>query len=92
MLWARLSEVPRGFVLYGGTALALRLGHRQSVDFDFFTSLPVDPGELAASVPFLSGATLLDRQDDTLTMAVVPAARSRPAPIEFQDDGRRVPP
>ncbi len=26
----------QGFVLYGGTAIALRLAHRPSVDFDFF--------------------------------------------------------
>jgi predicted nucleotidyltransferase component of viral defense system len=26
-----------GFVLYGGTAIALRCGHRSSIDFDFFT-------------------------------------------------------
>lgn len=25
-----------GFVLFGGTAIALQLGHRQSIDFDFF--------------------------------------------------------
>ena len=25
-----------GFVLYGGTAVALRLANRHSVDFDFF--------------------------------------------------------
>jgi hypothetical protein len=25
-----------GFVLYGGTAIAMHLGHRHSVDFDFF--------------------------------------------------------
>jgi hypothetical protein len=30
-----------GFVLYGGTAIALRLGHRSSVDFDFFTADPL---------------------------------------------------
>jgi len=30
-LWKELSEVPNDFVLYGGTALALRLGHRKSV-------------------------------------------------------------
>jgi hypothetical protein len=39
-LWTELNQVPSEFVLYGGTALALRLGHRISVDFDFFTSLP----------------------------------------------------
>ncbi len=26
------------FTLFGGTAIALQLGHRQSIDFDFFTS------------------------------------------------------
>ncbi|WP_409191675.1 nucleotidyl transferase AbiEii/AbiGii toxin family protein [Bradyrhizobium sp. RDM4] len=26
------------FVLYGGIAVALRLGHRESLDFDFFCS------------------------------------------------------
>lgn len=34
-----------GFVLYGGTALALQYGHRISVDFDFFSSeenFPID--------------------------------------------------
>ena len=40
-LWPNLSEVPKHFVLYGGTAIALRLGARQSVDFDFFTERPL---------------------------------------------------
>ena len=35
-LWGELSEVPEEFVLYGVTALALHLGHRNSLDFDFF--------------------------------------------------------
>lgn len=37
-LWPFLQEVPADFVLYGGTAVALRYGHRISVDFDFFSS------------------------------------------------------
>jgi len=40
------SRIQSGFsdwVLYGGTALALRLGHRESVDFDFFSSQPIEP-------------------------------------------------
>jgi hypothetical protein len=32
-----------GWVLYGDTALALRLGHRTSVDFDFFSARPLVP-------------------------------------------------
>ncbi len=41
-LWAELSAVPPEFVLYDGTALALHLGHRESVDFDFFGNRPLD--------------------------------------------------
>lgn len=36
-----------GFALAGGTSLALRLGHRLSVDLDFFTSSEFEPATLA---------------------------------------------
>jgi hypothetical protein len=40
-----------GFYLGGGTAVALQLGHRRSVDFDWFTSAHLtDPLRLAASL------------------------------------------
>lgn len=32
----------KGFILFGGTAIALQLGHRFSVDFDFFSSNVLD--------------------------------------------------
>ena len=49
-LWPKLAEVRRhSFVLYGGTAVALYLGHRESVDFDFFTHQTFQPEELFAS-------------------------------------------
>ena len=35
-LWDELRDVPETFILYGGTAIALQIGHRHSVDFDFF--------------------------------------------------------
>ena len=35
-----------GFYLAGGTAAALQLGHRQSVDLDFFSPHPFDPEQL----------------------------------------------
>jgi hypothetical protein len=45
-LWEdRLHRGFADFVLYGGTALALRLGHRKSVDFDFFSSRTFAPLE-----------------------------------------------
>jgi predicted nucleotidyltransferase component of viral defense system len=39
-----------GFALGGGTSLALRFGHRISVDLDFFTPDPFQPDEIAASL------------------------------------------
>ena len=50
-----------GFYLAGGTAIALHLGHRRSVDFDWFLDGPItDPlrlaGEIRADrVPFVTG-------------------------------------
>lgn len=35
-----------GFYLAGGTALALHIGHRTSLDFDFYTNKSFDPDEL----------------------------------------------
>jgi hypothetical protein len=37
-IWPQLAPAPGlSFVLYGGTAVALHLGHRVSIDFDFFS-------------------------------------------------------
>ena len=61
-LWHSLAAVPPRFVLYGGTAIALRLGHRVSVDFDFFASEELGIETLLAALPELHEATVL-RQD-----------------------------
>src|SRR5215831_4790130 len=52
LLWPNLDAVPSDFVLYGGTALALQLGHRVSEDFDFFSSSGFDPDRLRSRLPF----------------------------------------
>ncbi len=49
-VWNQLNATPKDFVLYGGTALALRLGHRQSVDFDFFSCQSFQPLESASTL------------------------------------------
>ena len=69
-LWSELIDVPRTFTLYGGTALALRLGHRQSIDFDFFGNDEFDPDTLLGSVPFLSNAVVTQKSPNTLTVKV----------------------
>jgi hypothetical protein len=68
-LWPKLREVPKEFVLYGGTALALRLGHRTSVDFDFFSSEPFQPARLRSNMDLLAHAETLDVSVNTLTVA-----------------------
>ena len=65
-LWPELAQVPGHFVLYGGTAVALHYGHRASVDFDFFTSEPVNPDELMRSLPFLRGGKPVQVAANTL--------------------------
>ncbi|MGH7951474.1 MAG: nucleotidyl transferase AbiEii/AbiGii toxin family protein [Limisphaerales bacterium] len=69
-LWPELKQVPGRFVLYGRTALALRIGHRQSVDFDFFCSEPFDPMKLFESLPFLSGGNVLNSEKNTLSVEI----------------------
>jgi hypothetical protein len=65
-LWTELGATPPGFVLYGGTALALRLGHRQSVDFDFFSSRPFVPAEVQRAAAYLKGAEVQQSSGNTL--------------------------
>lgn len=70
LLWRELGTTPRHFVLYGGTALALRLGHRASVDFDFFSSRPFQPLELLRSIPYLAGQRATQQAENTLSCSV----------------------
>jgi hypothetical protein len=66
-IWSALSAAPHlSFVLYGGTAIALHLGHSQSVDFDFFRFDPLDKQQVRASFAFLDSATVLQDTPDTL--------------------------
>lgn len=69
-LWPELAATPDSFTLYGGTGLALRLGHRASVDFDFFSNVAFDPERLAAQIPYLKDAERIQVSPDTLTCRV----------------------
>lgn len=70
-LWPELHNAPNlGFTLYGGTAIALRLGHRDSVDFDFFSEKPLDRDVIKAAFPFVAQSTTLQDQDNTWVVLV----------------------
>jgi hypothetical protein len=79
-LWTELDQVPAEFTLYGGTAIGLHLGHRQSADFDFFGSLPFDPAKLRASIPFLAKARVMQSERNTLTAVLI---RDVPVAVSF---------
>jgi hypothetical protein len=78
-VWPELAEVPKSFVLYGGRALSLRLAHRESVDFDLFSSDRLDRRSLAR-LPFARGAQVLQDERDAWTISV---ERKGPVKIFF---------
>jgi Nucleotidyl transferase AbiEii toxin, Type IV TA system len=70
-LWPALRPAEDlGFVLYGGTAIALQLGHRTSVDFDFFTERPLDVAAIRSDFPFMARGRVLQEQPDTFSVQV----------------------
>jgi len=69
-LWPELEGTPGDFTLYGGTAIALRLGHRQSIDFDFFAQTSFEPDALLTKIPYLKGAVVRQSSPNTLTTTV----------------------
>jgi hypothetical protein len=69
-LWPELAVTPDHFTLYGGTALALRLAHRASVDFDFFSNDAFDPDRLAVDIRYLHGAERVQVNVNTLTCRI----------------------
>lgn len=66
-LWPHLARLPSaGLVLHGGTAIALRLGHRDSVDFDYFTDQPLNRSSLYTLFPEFASATIIQDEPNTL--------------------------
>jgi len=54
-IWAAFADSDMSaMTLYGGTALALRYGHRESVDFDFFSQQPITPSIVSERLPWLN--------------------------------------
>lgn len=68
-IWPLLAPTAElGFALYGGTAIALRLGHRNSVDFDFFTEKPLDRRSIEREFAFFERSRVIQDQKDTLSL------------------------
>ncbi|MGA2763729.1 MAG: nucleotidyl transferase AbiEii/AbiGii toxin family protein [Spirochaetia bacterium] len=57
------------FVLYGGTAIALRCGHRASIDFDFFTDQPLNQSTILQELPKSAVAfRVVQKEKNSLTV------------------------
>jgi len=62
----RAASALAGFYLAGGTGLALRLGHRRSIDLDFFSAGHFAEEALLQRVQSLEGFSLVSRGDQTI--------------------------
>lgn len=67
-LWPALRILEHGFVLYGGTAIALRYGHRQSIVFDFFGVQFFDPDVFKEKYEFLKKGETIQLGPNTLSV------------------------
>ena len=62
----------KDFYLGGGTALALQMGHRDSIDFDFFKEGEIDTQKLFRDLEeFFAGHHLLKIQEERDTLSLI---------------------
>jgi hypothetical protein len=85
-IWPLLNQIPENYILYGGTAVALRLGHRKSIDFDFFTSETFLPDDLLREINFLKNCVKIQEKPNCLTVLVSLTDSESPVKISFFGD------
>lgn len=72
-LLSKFSAFKQDFYLAGGTGLALQIGHRESIDFDFFRSEDFDTNELFDKVSSIfdrKDVVRVEQADGTLTVLI----------------------
>jgi hypothetical protein len=78
-IWPKLNRIDPCFTLYGGTAIALQLGHRISIDFDFFSNRSFQSDEILSHLSstflvkevFQTGSNLLTCSIESNDMPVL---------------------
>ena len=73
LILPQLDFLKEQFYLAGGTALALQIGHRLSIDFDFFTQTPFNNMRLFMECEEIFNNNAIEKiQDtkDTLTILI----------------------
>jgi len=67
-----LSYFKKEFYLAGGTALALQLGHRSSVDFDYFANKDIDTNKVLSEIKVVfKGHKILKVREEENTLMVL---------------------
>jgi len=71
-LLAALTSDPLfdNYCLVGGTALALQIGHRQSVDIDLFSTNPINESDITPVLTALGKTTVLSKSKNMLIYSV----------------------
>jgi hypothetical protein len=78
-LWSELGEqLADHWILYGDTAIGLRMGHRYSLDFEFKSARHFNPEHLQETMPFLRDSKVLESRWSFLKVAV-----GGPTPVEM---------
>jgi len=72
-----------GFVLYGGTAVAVRLGHRVSYDFDLFSAHAIDRDALVGRMRFLAEARIVFEDPRSLRFQWMSGPSGDPVTLSF---------
>ncbi len=69
---SKFKNFKKDFYLAGGTALALQIGHRDSIDFDFFTEKDIDQKKLFAEIKqIFKKSKILKVQEEKNTLTVI---------------------
>ncbi len=71
-LLKKIAAMPsvKGMRLVGGTSLALQLGHRQSIDLDFFSDNTIDQESLLSELRTIGDITVLNRTKSILQLTI----------------------
>ncbi len=71
-LLKKIMEKPafNGYYLAGGTSLALQIGHRISVDLDFFGNQPFEPLEILDELTDCAPVSILSQSKNILVLNV----------------------
>jgi nucleotidyltransferase AbiEii toxin of type IV toxin-antitoxin system len=64
------TSLLQSFYLAGGTGLALHIGHRRSIDLDFFSREPFDPEAILGKAESLEGVHVLSKDLETLHLTI----------------------